>query len=769
MNIGKYQIIDTIGKGGMGVVYKALDPRIERTVAIKTLSARFDPDPELRNRLLMEARSAGSLSHKNIVTIYEMDEADGIGYIAMEFLDGFEMKEHIAQRTPMSLEQKLRIMVEICEGLAHAHSKGVVHGDIKPGNIFLTRTGQVKILDFGLARMIEADAAHRSLAGTPSYMSPEEVRGDAPDHRSDIFSFGVVCYELLTHTKPFDADSDYAVTYKIIQSEPEALDKVVPDLPPELETVIAKALAKDPGARYQNIEDMLNELEIFRLTLDDRKQRLRQENLEAIAELERRVCANPELLCEAAPRLEELKRAPENRDGSRSDGGTGWKRTSQFDYLALAEQRNRIGRERDKLDALLDKRKRSSYLLLEVQDLNRNGQLENALQLLNYVVADDPTYGEAATLQSELSARLDQEREERERLGQAQELYAKATAAGAAGDLAACASLLTEALGLNPTYPEALALLGSTRDLLRQRAELNETRNRQALVAARDRLDAGDIAGARMEVASAVEIGGPSPAAAELTLRIERAEQEVALREQRREERRARIAALLESARQSLSTAAHTDAVRLANEALTLEPACAEAVDLRKEALAALEAEHARTERRTAGEKEKIAGFKLLGEGKYRESRAALNRAAEWLGDNPVVRVGIEEAETGMRQQELQAAVEAGLMEARQLFITDAHDAAEAQVSRVLELSPRNEEASTLLAKIQEARRSKRAEPALNPPLSQVSGQLTTLNLSGLPPTVVAGERGSRTSVVAAVLILICVVALLAYFFLIRP
>ncbi len=629
----------------------------------------------------------------------------------------------------------------------------------------------MKVLDFGLARMVGSDPTHRSLAGTPSYMAPEKVKGEAPDHRSDIFSFGVVCYELLTHTKPFYADSEYAITYKILQSEPEAIDKVVPDLPPELETVIAKALAKDPGARYQNIEDMLNELEIFRLTLDDRKQRLRQENLDVIAELERLVGANPGLLGESAPRLEELKRAPENRDGTRSDGGTGWKRTSQFEYMALAKQRTHIERERDRVNALLDKRKRSSYLLMEVQDLDRTGQLENALQMLNYVVGDDPTYSEAASLRSELDARLESAREERQRLEQAQELFTKAAAAGASGDLQTCASLLDQALRLNPAHAGALAMLAGTRDLLREQAELNESRNLEALAAARSRLEAGDLPGARTEVARALELAGTSTAAAELTSRIQRAEQEAAQRERLREERRARVSSLLDSARQSLSTAAHTDAVRIANEILALDPSCTEAAELRKQALAAVEAEHAQLERRTAGEREKVAGFKLLGEGRYRESRAALHRAAEWLGDDPIVRVGIDEAEAGIRQQELQSAVEAGLVEARQLFITDAPEAAEEQVNRVLGLAPRNEQALTLLARIREARRSNPTEPAreaAEPPAPVPRQQpLSNLNLGAAPPR--AGERGLRVVVLAGVALLICVVALLAYILFARP
>jgi serine/threonine protein kinase len=771
VNIGKYQIIDTIGSGGMGVVYKALDPRISRTVAIKTIAANLGDDPELRNRLLTEARSAGSLSHKNIITIYEMDEVDGIAYLAMEFLDGWELKEHIIRRTPIPLEQKLRIMLEICEGLAHAHSKGIVHGDIKPGNIFLTRTGQVKILDFGLARLMEAGVATIGTAGTPSYMSPEEVRGEPTDHRSDIFSFGVVCYELLTYSKPFSADSDYAITYKILQSEPDALGSIAPELPPELEPVIARALTKDPAARYPNIEDMLNELELFRLTLDDRKQTLRQQNQDSLSDLERCVSANPELLHETVSHMQELRQLPEVRDGTRSDAGTAWRRQPQLDYLGLVQQRDRIRREREKITALLDRRKRASYLLMEVQELYHGGQLENALQMLNYVIADDPTYREAADLHSELRGRLEEERDRQQRLRQVQEIYQRAVAENASGNLQTCVDLLTEVLSLHPGHAEARALLDSSHERMREQERQRETRIQEALASGQHRLEEGDITGARGELAQAVELGAPGAMTAELAARIERAGQEYAAREQRLAERRSRVAALVDSARQALAAGTHTDAVRIGNEALALDPECAEAVEIRKHALAALEAESTVIHRRAAGEREKIAGFKLLGEGKYRESRAALKRAAEWLGEDPVILVGIEEADAGIRQQELQGAVESGLLEARQLTITDAWDAAAEQVNRVLALSPRNQEALALLAKIEEGRQSRPAtEPVADVQPEKNQPAATELSAPALNDGKPAPERSSRLSpaLLGAIVALAAVVVLLIYFLLIR-
>jgi len=180
----------------MGIVYKALDPSIERIVAVKTMSADLDSDPELRARFFREARSAGQLSHKNIVTIYDLGEEAGKAYMAMEFLDGEDIKQLITSGVRVPIESKVEYMIEVLEGLAHAHQKGIFHRDVKPGNIYITNSGQVKILDFGLARMASSDITKTGLVmGTPNYMSPEQINGSAVDHRSDIFSAGATFYE----------------------------------------------------------------------------------------------------------------------------------------------------------------------------------------------------------------------------------------------------------------------------------------------------------------------------------------------------------------------------------------------------------------------------------------------------------------------------------------------------------------------------------------------------------------------------------------------
>src|SRR5215510_4818341 len=213
--IGKYHVVRLIGEGGMGRVYEASDPVINRRVAIKTISERVLDSSETRGRFLREAQAAGQLSHPNLITIHDVGEHDGLPFLVMEYLEGHELTGLIAKGA-LTLDEKLRLMIDAGQGLAYAHAKGLVHRDIKPANIFVTTTGQVKILDFGLARGLVSDLTQTgNVVGTPNYMAPEQIRGDHVDQRADIFAAGVVLYELLTGRKPFSADTTAATIYQV--------------------------------------------------------------------------------------------------------------------------------------------------------------------------------------------------------------------------------------------------------------------------------------------------------------------------------------------------------------------------------------------------------------------------------------------------------------------------------------------------------------------------------------------------------------------------
>jgi serine/threonine-protein kinase len=259
--VGRYQIIERIGQGGMGTVYRGFDPLLERMVAVKVIAENFGDSQELRERFFREARAAGQLSHKNIIVIHDLGEADGQPFLAMELLEGttLEMRMRSAGRLP--LHDAVRIMTEMCEGLEYAHSRGVVHRDIKPANIFVTKDGHAKLLDFGLARLVESQLTRsHAVMGTMNYMAPEQVRGEVADHRTDIFSLGVVLYELLSGRKAFEGDSFASTMFKILETEPEPLHTYDSSLPQELLDVTTRALAKQVDRRYQSIGEMLGDL-----------------------------------------------------------------------------------------------------------------------------------------------------------------------------------------------------------------------------------------------------------------------------------------------------------------------------------------------------------------------------------------------------------------------------------------------------------------------------------------------------------------------------
>jgi serine/threonine protein kinase len=255
--IGKYRVVSRLGQGAMGEVFKAHDPLLNRMVAVKTISSSLGTENELRQRFLREAQSAARLNHPNIITVYDFGEDHGRIFMAMELLEGSDLKDLLGGHALSDLDPKLDIMEQVCEGLAFAHSMEVVHRDLKPGNIHVQPGGQVKILDFGLARLGASEMTRAGMVmGTPHYMSPEQVRGEKADARSDVFALGAMFYELLCGRKPFDGDSMHTVLFKVLQEEPEPIRHWA-ELPSILVEVVEKALQKDPDLRFHDASQLL--------------------------------------------------------------------------------------------------------------------------------------------------------------------------------------------------------------------------------------------------------------------------------------------------------------------------------------------------------------------------------------------------------------------------------------------------------------------------------------------------------------------------------
>lgn len=268
--LGRYEIQSVLGQGAMGMVFKGLDPAIDRMVALKTIRTTGGMNPtqtmELRERLVREAKAAGKLSHPNIVTIYDVGTEGDLDYIAMEYLEGTTLEDLIRKKTVTNFRICAKMLYQVCCALDYAHKMGIVHRDIKPANIMVLDGFDVKVTDFGIARF-ESGAMSMTQTGiamgTPYYIAPEQLRGEAVDRRCDIFSLGVVAYEMLTRKRPFDGQNISALIYSITQTNPDPPSKLDPVVPGLFDFVISKALAKDPRQRYQNAEDMGNDLAAF--------------------------------------------------------------------------------------------------------------------------------------------------------------------------------------------------------------------------------------------------------------------------------------------------------------------------------------------------------------------------------------------------------------------------------------------------------------------------------------------------------------------------
>ena len=266
MNYGRYEIVKELGKGAMGVVYQAHDPNIGREIALKVLRPDRMSSEDFVQRFLKEAKAIGRMSHQNIVTVYDVGEDQGTVFIAMELLDGVPLNTYAREKS-LTIEEIADIGIQVAGSLDYAHSRGIVHRDIKPQNIMAAPGGVVKLTDFGIAHIEDPEASHQTqvgeIMGTPNYMSPEQVMGQKADGRSDLYSLGVILYELATGAKPFKGENLAAIFHAIISETPERPEALNPSVPPEFSDILMKCLAKNPAERFESGQDLVDALRAF--------------------------------------------------------------------------------------------------------------------------------------------------------------------------------------------------------------------------------------------------------------------------------------------------------------------------------------------------------------------------------------------------------------------------------------------------------------------------------------------------------------------------
>ncbi|HEY3747419.1 MAG TPA: serine/threonine-protein kinase [Gemmatimonadaceae bacterium] len=267
-DIGKYHIIELIGEGAMGVVYRANDSVLDRTVAIKVMNESIARQDDLRKRFLHEAQAAASLQHPNVVCIYDLGDFNGHLFIAMEFIQGVDLEKLLETGEPIALQARLDIVIDVLTGLTFAHKRGIIHRDIKPANIRVTEDGRAKIMDFGVAHLSSSSMTSTgSFLGTPSYMAPEQITEGKTSPATDIFAVGGVLYQLLTQMRPFESPTLQNLFFRIITETPKPVSELVPGLPPALDRIVAKAMAKEPSDRYATALEMANDLSNVRSKL----------------------------------------------------------------------------------------------------------------------------------------------------------------------------------------------------------------------------------------------------------------------------------------------------------------------------------------------------------------------------------------------------------------------------------------------------------------------------------------------------------------------
>ncbi|MGH9508540.1 MAG: protein kinase domain-containing protein, partial [Terriglobales bacterium] len=517
--IGKYEVVSTLGKGGMGVVYKGQDPMIGRMVAIKMMTGGFQDNPDLLKRFYREAQSTGMLQHPNIVIVYDLGDWEGNPYLVMEYLEGEGLDKIISTRRDVSLVQKLNYIVHALHGLNYAHQRGIVHRDIKPGNLMVLNDGNVKIVDFGIARMGDASMTRTGqVVGTITYMSPEQINAQVVDGRTDIFSCGVMLYELVTGSLPFDGKDTASTLLKIIHEPPPPLKNFLSVYPPELEDALHHALAKDREERYATAEDFAFDLTRIQESLKKHmvseyvvkaKDSIEKSELSKAKELLQQVlrvdtqhAMAKELMYEVQQKLQKQQRGEQIRQ-LRAHAEDAINQKAYVDALSYLEQALTLDKTnpeliglRDQVREAQDKKKKLDDALRRAESAQQMGDLEAAANAVAEALAADPGNAQAKALETAISKELEETQKQRE----VQSYLEEARKNISGRKFTAAFEVLTKAEKIDPASPEVHALKSLAtsgrdqearrRDLDKLTGEIQDLLNKDDYLGASQRCDA---------------------------------------------------------------------------------------------------------------------------------------------------------------------------------------------------------------------------------------------------------------------------------------
>ncbi|HUI75754.1 MAG TPA: protein kinase [Candidatus Acidoferrum sp.] len=677
--LGKYEILAELGRGAMGVVYKARDPFIGRLVALKTITSGLAGKPQLLERFYQEARSAGTLQHPNIVTIFELGQEKDTPFIAMEFLEGDSLDKIVEGRPTLPLFQKLEYVVKVCEALDHAHRHGVIHRDVKPGNVMVTKDGAVKVVDFGIARLTDTSMTQANMMiGSRAYMSPQLYKGERADARSDIWALGVTLYELLAYRRPFLGESEAELMFNIITNGPPALRPLAPDCSEELERIVMKMLEKKAEDRYQTMEDVLHELEPLCKAaqqatvaglMTDSKQLMEANDLPRAQGMLRKVLqidvgnsTAKSMLEKVTAELRKSQVLPKiqehvNRGRTLLEAGHLREARAEADAaLGLDSRQDTALKFRAEVEEALTKAQQLEQQLRLSKQRLAEGAVTEAVGALDQALSLDAKNPQA----QELKRQIEEEQRKREKRQKLAEILHRARSLWAELNYAECLEVIAAALKDFPNDPELMKLLESARH------DQAEEQKRVRFAETRKLLGEQKFAEA-LKVADDLSKRYPRDA----TVESLRAMAQRGLQDQKRSEflqqELAALRALVSAGKYGEATARVEPLLKEFPQEFTLMEIAAYA----KGELAQQEQKQREDERQ-----QQIRG--LMEAGKYREAEDTAKRAVQEFPKLALFQQLYEEAQKGRKDQEERAEFQRRIQQIRgkinQGHLTDAAD-----------------------------------------------------------------------------------------------